>query len=155
MNTDELRGALRDGLPALYGCMREPQEGVRVRTPLLYPDGGFVDVFVLERGERHLVTDHGDALGWLRMQSASGRLSPRQRRLVDDVRLTLGVDLHRGQLRLPCDDPGGIADAVQRVAQAAVRVADVWFTFRRGRRSRSRTGGTAGPGSAPSASGRA
>jgi len=130
VNTDDLCGALRNSLPTLYECMQEPQEGVRVRTPLLYPDGGIVDVFVLERGERHLVTDYGDALGWLRMQSASGKLSPKQRWLVDDVRLTLGVDLQRGQLQLPCDDPGGIADAVQRVAQAVVRVSDVWFTFR-------------------------
>jgi len=130
VNTDDLCGMLRSSLPALFECMLEPQEGVRVRTPLLYPDGGLVDVFVLERGGQHLVTDYGDALGWLRMQSASGKLSPKQRWLVDDVRLTLGVDLHRGQLQLRCDDTGGLAGAVQRVAQAVVRVADIWFTFR-------------------------
>ena len=130
MNTDDLCDALRNSLPALFECMREPQEGVRVRTPMLYPDGGIVDVFDLERGGQHLVTDYGDALGWLRMQSASGKLGPKQRWMVDDVRLTLGVEMHRGQLQARCDDAASLGDAVQRVAQAVVRVSDVWFTFR-------------------------
>ena len=89
-----------------------------------------VDVFVEERGTGYVVTDYGDALGWLRMQSASGKLSPKQRWMIGDVCLTLGVELDRGQLTLPCEDGSALSDAVHRGAQAVVRVSDVWFTFR-------------------------
>ena len=53
-----------------------------------YPDGGFVDVFVAagEAG-RYLVTDFGDTLGWLRMNSTGSKLSPNLA-LIDDVALT-------------------------------------------------------------------
>ena len=95
-----------------------------------YPDGGFVDVFVV-RGEdgHHLVTDYGDAFGWLRMNSISGKLTPNQRALVDDVALTLGVNLDHGQLVVP-SDAASLAERVQRLAQSAARVADISFTFR-------------------------
>ena len=95
-----------------------------------YPDGGFVDVFV-SAGEagRYLVTDFGDTLGWLRMNSTGSTLSPNQRAMIDDVALTLGVELDRGQLQL-VGDGAPLADHVQRLAQAAVRVADISFTFR-------------------------
>ena len=95
-----------------------------------YPDGGFVDVFVAagEAG-RYLVTDFGDTLGWLRMNSTGSKLSPNQRAMIDDVALTLGVALDRGQLVI-AGDGAPLADHVQRLAQAAVRVADISFTFR-------------------------
>ena len=96
-----------------------------------YPDGGFVDVFVAagEAG-RYLVTDFGDTLGWLRMNSTGSKLSPNQRAMIDDVALTLGIELDRGQLQLVGDGASPLADHVQRLAQAAVRVADISFTFR-------------------------
>ena len=117
-------------LPALFECSIRADGDVRVRTPLLFPDGGLVDVFVVEQGSRYSVTDYGDALSWLRMQSASGKLTPNQQRLVDDVRLTLGIERRRGQLVVRSIRGDELADAVSRLAQAVVRIADIWFTFR-------------------------
>lgn len=115
-------------LPA-FECSPAPIEGVRVRTPLMYPDGGIIDVFVVPRAGRLEVTDFGEALGWLRLQSPSGQFSPKQKRLLEDVCLTLGVELFRGQLlkRVQDDD---VHTAVLQVAQAALRVSDLWFTMR-------------------------
>ena len=50
--------------------------------------------------------------------------------MVDDVCFTLGVELVRGQLVLRCENVEQVTDAVHRVAQAVVRVSDIWFTFR-------------------------
>ena len=130
MNASDLCEALRRGLSSLYECTLAPQDAVRVRTPFMYPDGDIVDVFVEERGGEYLLTDYGEALGWLQMQSFTDDLTPNQRRLVEDVCLTLGIDLDRGQLTLRCARTSDLADAVQRVGQAGVRVADVWFTMR-------------------------
>lgn len=130
MSCDELCSAIGESLPPLFECTPAPREGVRVRTPLMYPDGGMVDVFVLEQGGRYRVTDFGETLGWLRMQSVSARRSPKQNRMVQDTCQTLGVELHRGQLLLRSGAADGLGEAVLRLAQAAVRVSDLWFTLR-------------------------
>lgn len=82
---------------------------------MLYPDGGLVDAIVVELDGQYLVTDFGDALGWLRMQSASGRPTADQRELVADVCQTLGIARDRGQLTLRCRDRSELADAVHRL----------------------------------------
>jgi hypothetical protein len=99
----------------------------------MYPDGGIVDVFVIERNGQYIVTDHGEGLGWLGMQSVKGNFSPNQRNLIDDVCQTLGVQLNRGHLVLDCRTMVELGEAIHLVGQAVVRVSDIWFTFRRRR----------------------
>ena len=130
MNITDLCAAVTRTLSPLFVCSPAPQEGIRVRTPLLYPDGGVVDVFVLERGDHYIVTDFGDALGWLGLQSVSQRRSPKQQALVQDVCQTLRIRLFNEQLVLREVPEDALGEAVLRVAQAAVRVSDLWFTFR-------------------------
>ena len=130
MTPAELYTTISDTAPQLFQCQPAPREGVLVQTPFLYPDGGVVEVCVIERNGRFAVTDHGEALGWLGMQSVRGNLSDNQRRLVDDVCQTLGVELKRGRLVLWRDDTSELGEALHRVGQAVVRVSDVWFTLR-------------------------
>ena len=130
MNVNELCAAIGQSLPPLFVCSPAPQEGVRVRTPMMYPDGGIVDVFVLDRGSRYTVTDFGDALGWLELQSVSRNRSPKQQMLIQDVCQTLRVELFQDQLVLRSVTNDVLAESVLRVAQAAVRVSDLWFTLR-------------------------
>ena len=117
-------------MPPLFVCSPAPQDGVRVRTPLLYPDGGVIDVFVLERGDSYIITDFGDALGWLGLQSVSQIRSPKQQSLIDDVCQTLRIQLFHEQLVLRSVPEIALAESVLRVAQAALRVSDLWFTLR-------------------------
>ncbi len=129
LSPENLCEELGKGLSTLFQCSPAPQKGIRVRTPFMYPDGGIVDVFVDRDAHGYLVTDFGDALGWLRNQTIKGSLTPRQRRLIDDVVLTLDVEFHKGQITQRCEAPEKLAQEVQRIGQAALRVADVWFTF--------------------------
>jgi hypothetical protein len=125
----KIREALTDQLGALFEC--KPHRGfVRVRTPFLYPDGGLIDVFVRMRGGHFEVTDLGEALGWLRLQTTPAQRSPKQRRLLQDVCMTLGVELFEGQLFLRGDDLAQLSDGVLRIGQAVVRISDLWFTTR-------------------------
>ena len=129
MNSHDICASISKSLPPLFECTLAAHEGVRVRTPLMYPDGGIVDVFVLERDGGYVVTDFGDALGWLRAQSASARRSPRQQLLIDDVCQTLGIEMERGQLVLRSGESDSVSETVVRLAQAVVRVSDLWFTL--------------------------
>ena len=130
MNPLEICVFLGESLSPLFECSPAPIEGVRVRTPMMYPDGGIVDVFVLERGDAYAVTDFGEALGWLHLQSVSRSRTRRQQLLIEDVCQTLGVELFHGQLILRNSRTDELGDAVIRMAQAVVRVSDVWFTMR-------------------------
>ena len=121
--------AIAEGLGEAFECKPQRQY-VRVRTSLLYPDGCVVDVFVRERDGHIAVTDLGEALGWLRQQTVGGKRSPKQQRLLQDICITLGVELFRGQLLARAANGSGLADLILRVAQAAMRVGDLWFTTR-------------------------
>lgn len=103
---------------------------LRVRTPFWYPDGGVVDLFVKVNQDVATITDLGEALGWLRMQTLAARRSPKQQKLVTDVCTTMGVELFKGQLLTRVSDWDEFPRAIYRVGQAVVRVADLWFTTR-------------------------
>jgi hypothetical protein len=120
---------LSDGLGTLFVCS-EVRGYTRIRTPFLYPDGDVIDVFLDERDGAVTVTDMGETVRWLRMQSLSPRRSPKQARLVEDVCLNHGLELYRGMLQARVRPEEGLAPVVLRVAQGALRVADIWFTMR-------------------------
>ena len=124
MNSDKLCATIGKMLPSRFECSLAPQEGVRVRTPLMYPDGGIVDVFVLKRGNSYIVTDFGDALGWLRMQSVNAQPSLQQNLMIKEICQTLGIELYSGQLVLRPDVNDMLEETVLRVAQAVVRVSE-------------------------------
>lgn len=130
MTSTELCVSIARTLPPLFVCSPAPVEGVRVRTPLMYPDGGVVDVFVLDRDRGYTITDFGDALGWLGLQSVSSQRSRRQQSLIEDVGQTLRIEIVQEQLVLRSVAPDALAESVLRIAQAAVRVSDLWFTLR-------------------------
>ena len=127
--TTNLELLMRNGLGELF-VVAPKGEFLRIRTPFWYPDGGVVDVFVKERNGVFTLTDLGESLGWLRMQTVASRRSPKQQKLVQDICTTNGVELFKGQLVFRCTDPTQFSHAVIRLGQSIVRVADLWFTTR-------------------------
>ena len=124
MTTDLAPDTPRIALPEDYECVRGPREEVLVHTPFDYPDGGVVDVFVLNRDDGLLVTDHGDVHGWLWMQTAAERLTPAQRSQIDRICAEQDVKLDRGRLMLRGVAEADIAEAIERVAGAVARIAE-------------------------------
>lgn len=103
---------------------------VRVRTPYLYPDGDYIDLFVDANDGITTLTDLGESTRWLRMQTATARRSPRQTQMIEDICLTHGVEFFKGMLQLRHRPEQNFAHDLMRLAQAALRVSDLWFTFR-------------------------
>jgi hypothetical protein len=117
------------GLGALFTC--EPHgDYQRIRTPYLYPDGDNIDIFCKTQGDVVIVSDLGETTRWLRMQTVSPRRSPKQRALLEDACLTHGVEFYKGMLLARCRPGDQLAAVAFRIAQAALRVSDLWFTFR-------------------------
>jgi len=113
----------------LFTCS-SVNEYTRIRTPFLYPDGDVIDVYLKETTGVVTLTDLGESVRWLRMQSLSSRRSPKQQKLVEDVCLTHGLEFFKGMLVLRVKAGETMGKAVTRLAQGALRVADVWFTMR-------------------------
>lgn len=124
-----LRATLEHQLPSLFECVPAPFDAIQVQTPLLYPDGGLVDVYVMERGGRFLVTDHGEALGWLHQNGLGADLTTSQLELVEDISQTFGLEFNQGRVRYICETDARIAEAIIYVAEAAVRITDISYRF--------------------------
>jgi len=120
---------LSQSVGALFFC-EDRDDHVRIRTPFLYPDGDVIDIFARNGGATLTLTDFGETLRWLRMQTVSGRRSPKQDKLIQDILLNHGVELFRGMLTVRVPQLQDLAPAILRLAQASLRVADLWFTFR-------------------------
>lgn len=129
MNTPSLCKSLQADLGELFTCT-EQGAYQRIRTPYLYPDGGNIDLFCRTCEGVMTITDLAETSRWLRMQSVSLRRSPKQRQLIADICLTHGVEFYRGMLQARCQPGDSLTAVITRVAQAAVRVSDLWFTFR-------------------------
>lgn len=126
---NDIKQLLETGLGATFS-VAEKGDTLRVRTPFLFPDGDVIDVFVRDDGGVLTLTDFGEALGWLRMQSRTERRSPKQQRMVEEICKTQGVELFEGQLTLRCSNRAGFPEALVRLGEAMVRVSDISLTLR-------------------------
>lgn len=128
MIDETLRTSLAGSFDSLFECELRAAGDIAVWTPLLYPDGDVVSVFVHEDGGQFLVTDYGEALGWLWQRSGTER-THREWKMINSITSGLGVQMQRGNIEQRCADADELADAVHRVAQAAARVADIWYAI--------------------------
>ncbi len=129
MNSTNICQDFYGGLDSLFTC--EPHgEFQRIRTPYLYPDGDIIDVFCKLQDDVVIVSDFGETTRWLRMQTVSSRRTPKQKALIQDTCQTHGVEFFKGIILARCRPGDQFAAVVVRVAQAALRVSDLWFTFR-------------------------
>ncbi|GIW90475.1 MAG: hypothetical protein KatS3mg109_0907 [Pirellulaceae bacterium] len=129
MTAPSICDELRKGMSALFVCSEHgPYQ--RIRTPYLYPDGDVIDLFCKAEGDVLTISDLGETTRWLRMQTTSPKRSAKQKALIEDACVTHGVEFYRGMLLARCRPGESLVPVVLRVAQAALRVSDLWFTFR-------------------------
>ena len=102
----------------------------QIRTPFLYPDGDIIDLYLATNGQQVTLTDLGETTRWLRVQSLSQKRSVKQKQMIEDICLNHGIEFFRGMLSLRVNETDDMALVVTRLAQAAIRVSDLSFTFR-------------------------
>ena len=129
MSTPNTCEKLQQAFTSLFSCSTVGEYD-RIRTPCLYPDGDNIDLFCKNNNGVISISDLGETTRWLRMQTVSTKRSPRQRILIEDIALTHSVEFYKGELIARCKPDDNFAAVAMRVAQAALRVSDLWFTFR-------------------------
>lgn len=103
---------------------------LRMATPFVYPDGSNIDVFLEQRKSdlwnSYVLSDYGQTGAHL--YDAQMRLdsSSRRRELVKEICSKFGVTFRDGSFEVELADeyPVDISDAVLRLSQACVRIAD-------------------------------
>ena len=122
---------IASNIGGLFSCTEAANGYVRIRTPYLYPDGDIIDLFYkkVESGKM-VLTDLGETLRWLRMQSISRERSKKQNLLINDICQTHGIQPpYRGMLIVQATSQN-LVDEMTQLAQVCMRVADLWFTLR-------------------------
>lgn len=128
MDSSRMYQNLQRNLGASFTCS-EHGDYQRIRTPYLYPDGDNIDLFCRVDGDTLTVSDLAETTGWLRMQSAALRRSLKQTRLIKDACMTHRIEFYRGMLQARWRPGDELEQVVTRVAQAALRVSNLWFIF--------------------------
>ena len=128
MNKTDLCETLQREIGKSYTC-EDQGDYQRIHTPFLYPDGDCIDLYCRIDDQKITVTDLAETTRWLRSQTAVQKRSSKQRDLIEDICLTLGIEFSSGMLRASCRSEKDLTDVVTRVAQAALRVSDIWLTY--------------------------
>ena len=129
MTIAELESALCAGLSALFTFELEPMPdgSLALITPFVCEDGTTPYIFVAEQDGGYILSDGCEMLGGL-WQRSGEELSSAQRNVLDKIcGATPGLERNRGELTMRCGRPEELAEAVLRLAQAMLRVSDLWF----------------------------
>lgn len=129
MNCEELREKALIALPILFVCQEENGR-LKIATPYLYPDGDYVDLYLVETPTGLYLTDLGETMGYLADHGISLKQSPKRSKIVNDVLVTQGIELFRGELRTPLEDWDKTAWLLTRLGQAIVQISDLVFSLR-------------------------
>ena len=108
-------------LGLLFTCS-PVSEYIRIQTPFLYPDGDIIDIFYKDEGDTATLTDLGETLRWLRMQTATLRRTPRQRQLIAEICLNHNIEFYRGMLVTRVRQAEDLASVLMRLSQGILRL---------------------------------
>ncbi len=121
-------------IASLFTCTpgtpgRLSEHFTRIATPFLFPDGDVLDLYYREEAGIHLLTDWGATLRWLKDQWAEQSLPASVRGLLPGICQAQRVELSSGCLKIRVSQESEIALALMRLAQTAMRIADLWFVL--------------------------
>ena len=113
---------IQEQMGELFRCA-EVGNYVRIRTPFMYPDGDYIDIFFDRTVDDETLTlsDLGETVRWLKMQTIVPRRSPKQTQMIQDICLSHGVEFYRGMLQVRYRRGENFAMSMTRLSQAALR----------------------------------
>ena len=120
-------------------CLVEDYDTVRdgsfrLATPFRYPDGSHIDVFLKDGGtvfDGFELSDKGQTVAYLDLH-VNPWSSQRCKQTMSGICTTLGVEQEGGvfRIRLPKEEMNDLPDAILRLGQACIRIADLSYTQR-------------------------
>jgi len=131
MKCTTFKEVLRNHLPMMFDC-REQDGRLVIETPIEYPDGDHVELYVVEESGGLVLTDLAETVRVLGNYNFDLKRSPKRFRLFEDILRAHDVHYFQGCLRIPIRSPENLPQALMRMVQAVLGVSDLLFTMRFG-----------------------
>jgi hypothetical protein len=108
---------------------------LRISTPFNYPNGSQIDLFLEASRDMfndYILSDFGMTANYLLDMQIKPWAAKKRRLLIDDICSVLGVEYSAGKLQIhvTLESIAHLPQAMVRLAQACIRVADLSFTQR-------------------------
>ncbi len=117
----------------IQDCERINEELIRLPTHFMYPDGSFIDIFVVRQSDPLTLcylSDMGQTAAYLADLHIYIHQNKKKRLLAENICKMLNVEERDGELTVPADDISKLGNAVIRLSQACIRISDFYFTQR-------------------------
>lgn len=122
---------VEEGMPPLYEC--QEQEGrLVILTPIEYPDGDYVELFVIPEDGGFVLTDLAETIATLASYNLNLKSSTKRFKLFQHILKIHNVHYFEGSLRIPLKQEKDLPQALMRLTQAILQVSDLLFTMRYG-----------------------
>ncbi len=110
-----------------------PKGHIRIETTFKYPDGGSIELFVVEGRSTppsapNVLSDLGQTTAWLLNLQIKPWLSKERQALINDVLEVYGVRQEGGAFEIDVASLDELEPKIVTLAQACLRIADLTFT---------------------------
>ncbi len=125
----EFNRIFAEGLPSAFKCTLGDNR-LSIRTPLMYPNGAYVVVYIEETELDYRITDLGGLVHFWVSEGIYTKLSRTRQIILDDIMLTNTVRFIDDEIFTGVDNVADIPFAIMRVAQTVARASDIVYTKR-------------------------
>lgn len=101
---------------------------LEISTPLMFPDGGAISVYIMRNMYSFEVTDLGELFHYLVAHGIDPSLSRTRKQIVDDILTVSSTVISKDEVKCYVSEVESIPFAVFRVAQTVARAADLVYT---------------------------
>ena len=121
----EVLTVLREQLGPLFNC-ESKDEIIQIRTPFMFPDRDIIDIYWQDTPSGQIISDLGEARGWLFINS--GSLTTEQEQIYHEVFSSYGVERQNGTLFKRVDNDN-LANSVFLLVQAITVVVNTLYVM--------------------------
>lgn len=116
-------------LNLIRSCYTMHNGALRLETPFVYPNGSYIDIFLKEKHAllgSYVLSDFGQTSLFLRDAQVNVISTQKKKQALDDICVELDVKYREGAFEVEIDKPemSDISDALTRISQACIRLAD-------------------------------
>lgn len=127
---ETIAGLMTSSIGRILPCTPMMQGEFQISTPLLFPDGDYISIFVRQQGARFLVTDAGELAHCLVSNDISLNLTARRREILDEILIVNTTRFEHGEVFAVVEEPEDLPFAIFRVAQSVARGSDMIYSRR-------------------------
>ena len=100
---------------------------VRIRTPFILSDGSLIDIFIKEQSKEYILTDLGETLGWLNLQTILQEMPKKQKNDIKKILKSFNVEHSHEMFIIRVKknvSESELSSYIFQLAQAIIKVAE-------------------------------